>query len=133
MIFRNETTLEYLFYILNIKSTPPGIISTIELITPVRQSTTGTVEVENPLTVPTVFITECRVSDISLPTQLIVPPQAKVKAPGCFSRTLGCWYKAVLVRLKQSKNRNFWNNNWICRGKGMVNIAGQFPASGLGV
>ncbi|XP_078257666.1 hydrocephalus-inducing protein homolog [Rhinoraja longicauda] len=75
--FRNETTLEYLFYILNIKSTPPGIISTIELMTPVRQSTTGTVEVENPLTIPTVFTTECKVSDISLPTQLIVPPQAK--------------------------------------------------------
>ncbi|XP_051884712.1 hydrocephalus-inducing protein homolog [Pristis pectinata] len=77
MTFRNETTLEYLFYILNIKSTPPGIISTIEMTAPVRQNTSGTVEVENPLTVPTVFSTECKVPDISLPTQLIVPPQTK--------------------------------------------------------
>ncbi|XP_072135349.1 hydrocephalus-inducing protein homolog isoform X2 [Mobula birostris] len=77
MIFRNETTLEYLFYILNIKSTPPGIISTIELTAPVRQSTSGMVEVENPLAVPTVFSTECKLTDIILPTQLIVPPQAK--------------------------------------------------------
>ncbi|XP_059848459.1 hydrocephalus-inducing protein homolog isoform X2 [Hypanus sabinus] len=77
MIFRNETTLEYLFYILNIKSTPPGIISTIELTAPVRQSTSGMVEVENPLTVPTVFSTECKLTDIILPAQLIVPPQAK--------------------------------------------------------
>ncbi|XP_067853715.1 hydrocephalus-inducing protein homolog [Heptranchias perlo] len=75
--FRNEATLEYLYYILNIKATPPGLIGTIEMVAPVRQSTSGTVEVENPLTVPTVFSTDCKIADISLPTQLIVPPQAK--------------------------------------------------------
>ncbi|XP_059507551.1 hydrocephalus-inducing protein homolog [Stegostoma tigrinum] len=75
--FRNETTQEYLYYVVNIKSTSPGLNATIELVAPVRQSTSGTVEVENPLTVPTVFTTECKITDISLPTQLIVPPQAK--------------------------------------------------------
>ncbi|XP_072403680.1 hydrocephalus-inducing protein homolog [Chiloscyllium punctatum] len=75
--FRNETTQEYLYYVVNIKSTSPGLNGTIELVAPVRQSTTGTVEVENPLSIPTVFITECKITDISLPTQLIVPPQAK--------------------------------------------------------
>ncbi|XP_078400045.1 hydrocephalus-inducing protein-like [Cetorhinus maximus] len=75
--FRNEATQEYLYYIVNIKSISPGLNGTIELVAAVRQSTTGTVAVENPLTVPTVFITECKISDISFPTQLIVPPQAK--------------------------------------------------------
>ncbi|XP_048461536.1 hydrocephalus-inducing protein homolog [Rhincodon typus] len=75
--FRNETTQEYLYYVVNIKSTSPGLNGTIELVAPVRQSTSGTVEVENPLTVPTIFTTECKITDISLPTQLIVPPQAK--------------------------------------------------------
>ncbi|XP_078068146.1 hydrocephalus-inducing protein-like [Mustelus asterias] len=75
--FRNEVTQEYLYYIVNIKSTSPSLHGTIELVAPVRQSTTGTVVVENPLTIPTVFITDCKLSDISLPAQLIVPPQAK--------------------------------------------------------
>ncbi|XP_067905917.1 hydrocephalus-inducing protein homolog [Heterodontus francisci] len=75
--FRNEITQEYLYYILNIKSTSVGTYDTIELVAPVRQSTSGTVEVVNPLTVPTVFSTECKISEICLPMQLIVPPQAK--------------------------------------------------------
>ncbi|KAM8946018.1 LOW QUALITY PROTEIN: hydrocephalus-inducing protein homolog [Pelodytes ibericus] len=75
--FRNEITQEYLFYFVTFKATPPGIISTIEMVTPVRQSTAATVRVENPLTAPVTFITECKVPEINLPPQLTVPAQSE--------------------------------------------------------
>ncbi|KAM4722980.1 hydrocephalus-inducing protein homolog [Rhinophrynus dorsalis] len=75
--FRNETTQEYQFYYVTFKATPPGIISTIEMVTPVRQSTAATVKVENPLPVPVTFTTDCKVSEINLPPQLTVPAQSE--------------------------------------------------------
>ncbi|XP_075045519.1 hydrocephalus-inducing protein homolog [Mixophyes fleayi] len=75
--FRNDTTQEYLFYYVTFKSTPPGIISTIEMVTPVRQSTAATVRVENPLSVPVTFTTDCRVPEINLPPQITVPAQSE--------------------------------------------------------
>ncbi|XP_063801928.1 hydrocephalus-inducing protein homolog isoform X2 [Pseudophryne corroboree] len=75
--FRNETTQESLFYYVTFKSTPPGIISTIEMVTPVRQSTAATVQVENPLSVPVTFTTDCRVPEINLPPQITVPAQSE--------------------------------------------------------
>ncbi|XP_066569678.1 hydrocephalus-inducing protein homolog [Amia ocellicauda] len=75
--FRNEVTQEYLFYFVNFKATAPGIIRTIEMVTPVRQSASATVQVENPLPSPLTFVTECRSADISLPAQLTVPPHSE--------------------------------------------------------
>ncbi|XP_044126636.1 hydrocephalus-inducing protein homolog [Bufo gargarizans] len=75
--FRNETTQEYLFYYVTFKATPPGIISTVELVTPVRQSTAATLLVENPLSVSVTFTTDCRVPEISLPLQIRVPAQSE--------------------------------------------------------
>ncbi|XP_056379319.1 hydrocephalus-inducing protein homolog [Hyla sarda] len=76
--FRNETTQEYMFYYITFKSTPPGIISTIELVTLVRQSTAATLRVENPLSVPVTFTTDCKVPEINLPPQITVPAQSEV-------------------------------------------------------
>ncbi|KAM3920677.1 hydrocephalus-inducing protein homolog [Leptodactylus fuscus] len=75
--FRNETTQEYMFYYVTFKATPPGIISTIELVTPVRQSTAATLHVENPLAVAVTFSTECKVPEINLPPQITVPAQSE--------------------------------------------------------
>eukprot|EP00079_Xenopus_tropicalis_P024447 XP_012817094.1 PREDICTED: hydrocephalus-inducing protein homolog isoform X1 [Xenopus tropicalis] len=75
--FRNEATQEYLFYFVTFKATPPGIITTIEMVTPVRQSTVATVNVENPLSVPVTFVTDCKVAEINLPPQLTVPAQSE--------------------------------------------------------
>ncbi|XP_018430800.1 PREDICTED: hydrocephalus-inducing protein homolog, partial [Nanorana parkeri] len=75
--FRNEATQEYLFYNVTFKSTPPGVISTIELVTPVRQSTAAVVTVENPLSAPVTFTTDCRVPEINLPPQITVPAQSE--------------------------------------------------------
>ncbi|XP_041964608.1 hydrocephalus-inducing protein homolog isoform X2 [Alosa sapidissima] len=71
--FRNEVTGEYLFYLLSFKATPPGVISTIEMTTPVRQVTSASVKVENPLSISLYFTVECRSPDVSLPSQLSVP------------------------------------------------------------
>ncbi|CAI9616596.1 unnamed protein product [Staurois parvus] len=79
VIFRNETTQEYLFYNVTFKSTPPGVISTIELVTPVRQSTAATITVENPLSMPVTFSTDCKVPEINLPPQITVPAQSEVR------------------------------------------------------
>ncbi|KAG8562376.1 hypothetical protein GDO81_015657 [Engystomops pustulosus] len=75
--FRNEKTQEYMFYYVTFKSTPPGIISTIEMVSPVRQSTAATLHMENPLSVPVTFTTDCRVPEINLPPQITVPAHSE--------------------------------------------------------
>ncbi|XP_035381538.1 hydrocephalus-inducing protein homolog [Electrophorus electricus] len=75
--FKNETTGEYLFYNLSFKATPPGVISTIEMVTAARQTTSACVKVDNPLPTSLVFSAECRSADVNLPSQLSVPALSK--------------------------------------------------------
>nr|XP_056718300.1 hydrocephalus-inducing protein homolog [Euleptes europaea] len=75
--FRNEVTQEYLFYLITFKAIPCGPLGTIELTTSVRQSISSTLKVENPLQYPVNFNTDCKVPDISLPPQIIVPAQSE--------------------------------------------------------
>jgi hydrocephalus-inducing protein len=78
VIFRNEVTNEFLFYMVSFRVTPSGIIKTIEMTSPIRQSTSASIKVENPLPYSVTFSTECRVSDISLPSQFAVPANSEV-------------------------------------------------------
>ncbi|KAG7468631.1 hypothetical protein MATL_G00145140 [Megalops atlanticus] len=71
--FWNETTQEYLFYLVNFRATAAGVVRTVEMVTAVRQTATATVTVENPLPAAVSFTTECRCADISVPPQLTVP------------------------------------------------------------
>ncbi|XP_014872344.1 hydrocephalus-inducing protein-like isoform X2 [Poecilia latipinna] len=75
--FHNETTGEFLFYLINFKVGSPGILATINLETPVRKAACGAVHVENPLNRATSFTTECKCTDIKAPPQQIVPGQSK--------------------------------------------------------
>ncbi|KAL0967857.1 hypothetical protein UPYG_G00258430 [Umbra pygmaea] len=75
--FRNESSGEFLFYLLNFKATAPGVISTIDMVTPVRQTAYASVWVDNPLSVSAAFSVECRNPDISVPPQLSVLPLSK--------------------------------------------------------
>ncbi|XP_044289866.1 hydrocephalus-inducing protein homolog [Varanus komodoensis] len=75
--FRNEATQEFLFYLITFKVVPCGPLGTIELVTAVRQSTSSSVKVENPLHYPVTFSTDCKVPDINLPPQFIVPAQSE--------------------------------------------------------
>ncbi|XP_030060864.1 hydrocephalus-inducing protein homolog [Microcaecilia unicolor] len=75
--FRNETTQEYIFYFVTFKATPPGIISTIEMVAPVRQTITATLKVENPLSIPVTFNIDCKVPEINSPPHFTVPAQSE--------------------------------------------------------
>uniref|UniRef100_H2ZYG4 Uncharacterized protein n=1 Tax=Latimeria chalumnae TaxID=7897 RepID=H2ZYG4_LATCH len=75
--FRNEVTQEYLHYVVNFKALSPGMLGTIELVTIVRQSTSSTVKVENPLSIPVTFTVDCKTQDVSFPPQLTVPAQSE--------------------------------------------------------
>ncbi|XP_013915080.1 PREDICTED: hydrocephalus-inducing protein-like [Thamnophis sirtalis] len=75
--FRNEATQEFLFYLITFKATPCGPLGTLELTTAVRQSTSSSVKVENPLHYQVSFNTDCKVPDINLPPQFTVPAQSE--------------------------------------------------------
>ncbi|GAA6221266.1 hydrocephalus-inducing protein homolog [Lates japonicus] len=75
--FLNEVTAEYMFFLITFKATSPGVLSTIELVTTVRQTTSATVQVENPLTTVASFTTECKCTEISARPQHTVPGQSK--------------------------------------------------------
>ncbi|KAM9376113.1 hydrocephalus-inducing protein-like [Pholidichthys leucotaenia] len=75
--FRNEETGEYLFYLITFKTTSPGILSTIELVTAVRQVASATVQVENPLSTAVCLTTECKCPDICVPPQHTIPGKSK--------------------------------------------------------
>uniref|UniRef100_UPI003AADF4DB hydrocephalus-inducing protein homolog n=1 Tax=Centroberyx gerrardi TaxID=166262 RepID=UPI003AADF4DB len=75
--FRNEVSGEYVFYHVVFKATSPGVLSTMELVTAVRQTVSASVRVENPLTASTSLTSECKCPDISVPPQHTVPGQSK--------------------------------------------------------
>ncbi|XP_052022456.1 hydrocephalus-inducing protein homolog [Apodemus sylvaticus] len=77
VIFRNEVTNEFLYYTVSFRVTPSGIIKTIQMTSPVRQSVSATIKLENPLPYSVTFSTECKLSDISLPSQFAVPPNSE--------------------------------------------------------
>ncbi|XP_067158936.1 hydrocephalus-inducing protein homolog [Apteryx mantelli] len=71
--FLNEVTKEYLFYMATFKATASGPISTIELVTPIRKTVSSSIRVDNPLSVPVTFVTDCKVLDINVPPLFTVP------------------------------------------------------------
>ena len=46
--FKNESSGEYMFYKMNITSTEPDIIDKIELVSPIRESISKVITIENP-------------------------------------------------------------------------------------
>ncbi|NXA41620.1 HYDIN protein, partial [Eudromia elegans] len=72
--FLNEVTEEYLFYMVTFKATATGPISTIKLVAPVRGRVSSSISVDNPLSIPVTFATDCKAHDISVPPQFTVPP-----------------------------------------------------------
>ncbi|KAJ3047832.1 hypothetical protein HK097_011139 [Rhizophlyctis rosea] len=81
VMFRNEQTQEYAFYLINFKSTAPGVMSTIEMSTVVRQVCVKEVAVYNPLSVPAVFAVTYSHPDVTLPHTFTVAPKAEFTCP----------------------------------------------------
>jgi len=46
--FKNETSGEYLFYKLQVQASESDLIEKIELISPIRESVSRTITIENP-------------------------------------------------------------------------------------
>ena len=77
--FTNDQTQEYQYYELLYRAGRPGVIQTIELVTPVRQVVPYTVTLKNPLAYPITFSASCSVSEMMMPSQLQVPPESEVR------------------------------------------------------
>ncbi|ERE78885.1 hydrocephalus-inducing protein [Cricetulus griseus] len=77
VIFRNEVTNEFLYYTMSFRVTPSGIIKTIQMTSSVRQSASASIKLENPLPYSVTFSTECKLNDISLPSQFSVPANSE--------------------------------------------------------
>ncbi|KAF7656194.1 hypothetical protein LDENG_00045050 [Lucifuga dentata] len=75
--FLNEASGEYLFYQVTFKATPPGVLSSLELVTVVRQIASASVQAENPLSSAIPLTSECKCPDISVPSHHTVPGQSK--------------------------------------------------------
>ncbi|XP_061825847.2 hydrocephalus-inducing protein homolog [Nerophis lumbriciformis] len=75
--FLNKASGEYLFYIINFKVTTPVDLYTIELVTNVREKTSATIEVQNPLNTSICLTVDCKCPDISAPSQHVVPGLSK--------------------------------------------------------
>jgi hydrocephalus-inducing protein len=79
-VFRNESTQEFVSYDLTFKSTPSGVLDTIALRTPTRQSLSYTLTLENPLSTPVAFTMSCNYIDgFKGPcTEIQGPPNFKI-------------------------------------------------------
>nr|XP_012627881.1 hydrocephalus-inducing protein homolog isoform X3 [Microcebus murinus] len=77
VIFRNEVTSEFLYYTVSFRVIPSGVIKTIEMVTPVRQNASASIKVENPLPYSVTFSAECRLADMSMPSQFTVPANSE--------------------------------------------------------
>lgn len=74
--FKNEETGEFLFYNITFKSTPPGIIRSIDLTSQVRKSVSDVITIPNPLSTPVTMTVTSNVSDIALPSSFIIGAQS---------------------------------------------------------
>ena len=79
VVFTNEQSGEYQFYEVQLRSTKPGVISTIDLSTPVRQSVPHIIRLDNPLSYPVTFNAACNIPEVLMPSSLSVPAQSQVR------------------------------------------------------
>jgi hydrocephalus-inducing protein len=77
--FLNEQSGEYQFFHVHFKSTPAGIIGTIELATSVRHSVSHTITLDNPFPTPINVNTSVNISDISIPTSFLIGAESQGK------------------------------------------------------
>ncbi|KAJ3074073.1 hypothetical protein HDU98_012192 [Podochytrium sp. JEL0797] len=76
VVFKNEQTQEFLFYNLVIKSTPPGVISTLDITTSVRQLCMREIVISNPVPTPVTFNAVCSHADVNASHTFTIPPKS---------------------------------------------------------
>lgn len=78
MTFQNEVTGEYQFFHVHFKATAPGIMSSVELTTPVRQGVSHTITIDNPFQTPVKMSTSVNCADITVPTDFLIGGESQV-------------------------------------------------------
>ena len=81
--FQNETTGEYQFFHVHFKSIAPGIISTVELVTAVRQGVSHTITIDNPFQTPVNMTTNVNCADVTLPSSFLIGGESQVWKHTC--------------------------------------------------
>eukprot|EP00727_Mastigamoeba_balamuthi_P008832 m51a1_g4571 putative hydrocephalus-inducing protein homolog (4443) ;mRNA; f:139753-155829 len=75
VVFRNDTTGDYVFYVVSITATSPKALQQIVLETPVRQAVSHVLHVDNPLPDQAVtFAVTCNSADVIFPDSVPCPP-----------------------------------------------------------
>jgi hypothetical protein len=72
VFFKNETSQEYLFYNINYKGLPAGIITSIEMNSAVRQLCTKELTIYNPLQTPVTFTGTSNNPELTAPSLLVI-------------------------------------------------------------
>eukprot|EP01135_Chromosphaera_perkinsii_P007876 Nk52_evm68s1020 gene=Nk52_evmTU68s1020 len=78
---KNEQTQEYIYYNVNFKALPPGIMSTLELSTPVRQTLVQHITIENHLPTPVTHTVQGNVPEVTVPHTFITPAHGEGSCP----------------------------------------------------
>mmetsp|Transcript_3107 Transcript_3107/g.11897 ORF Transcript_3107/g.11897 Transcript_3107/m.11897 type:complete len:4490 (-) Transcript_3107:1724-15193(-) len=75
IVFKNQTTGEFLFYICTFEVESAKVIETIQLETPVRQRIAKSITVENPLNEETTLTVSCQSPDVQIPQEVLLQPK----------------------------------------------------------
>lgn len=75
VVFKNETTQEFVYYNISFKSTSPGVIATYEINSVVRSQQTREIILTNPLATPVTFAATCSHADVSVPHSFTILPK----------------------------------------------------------
>lgn len=73
VVFRNETTQEYIYYNITYKGLPANVTASIEMTTQVRQVQSREVIISNPLATPVSFLCTSSNTDLIVPHTLTIP------------------------------------------------------------
>ncbi|KAK9824158.1 hypothetical protein WJX72_008157 [[Myrmecia] bisecta] len=96
--FKNETTNEYLFYVLTFTCGPPALRGTIPLQCPVRTRTAHTITLENPLDSAVVVSSSCENKQVVVPASVVLKPKAATDIEVAY-RPLLVGESTVMLRL----------------------------------
>ena len=77
LYFKNEVTNEYILYMVKFKTTQQTTFETISMNSLVRNAATHNIQIFNPMQTPAQFQSECKVTDVSVPSMFTIPPQTK--------------------------------------------------------
>ncbi|KAH6588049.1 hypothetical protein BASA50_010912 [Batrachochytrium salamandrivorans] len=77
VMFRNESTQEYITYNLTYKATPAGVVACYDMTATVRQLCTRDIVIFNPLSMPTSFSGTSNNPDIAVPHSFTIPPRSE--------------------------------------------------------